>query len=87
MAIDSPEKRKSISGLPHVVMIPGVTPNAAKDQEWRQESGWGYSGVLAAAPPIPPVLGAAPSGFIVIGKENRSVTVSRENKSVVVTRG
>lgn len=27
---------------------PGVTPNAAKDQEWRQEAGHGYPGILAA---------------------------------------
>lgn len=42
-AIDSAEKRKSISGIP--LLIPGVTPNVAKDQEWRQETGWCYSGI------------------------------------------
>lgn len=52
MAIDSAEKRRSIAGLPH--LIPGITPNASKDQEWRQESGWGYSGILAGNTPIPP---------------------------------
>jgi len=47
MAIDTAEKRRSISGLPF--LTPGVTPNAGKDQEWRQEAGWGYSGILVAA--------------------------------------
>lgn len=48
MAIDSAEKRKSISGI-NLVDGPGVTPNSAQDQEWRQESGYSYSGILAAA--------------------------------------
>ena len=34
------------------VMSVGVTPNSGKDQEWRQEVGWGYPGILAGeAPP------------------------------------
>ena len=49
MAIDTAEKRKSLSGIQHF-LIAGVTPTAAKDQEWRQESGWGYPGILAATP-------------------------------------
>lgn len=47
MAIDTAEKRKSLSGIQRS-LIPGVTPTAAKDQEWRQESGWGYPGILAS---------------------------------------
>lgn len=54
MAIDSAEKRKSISGI-HMNICPGVTPNSGKDQEWRQESGFGYSGILAGSPVAPPV--------------------------------
>jgi hypothetical protein len=46
-AIDSAEKRRSISGIPF--LMPGVTPNIAKDQEWRQEAGWCYSGILVGA--------------------------------------
>ena len=49
MAIDSAEKRKSISGI-HLNVCPGVTPNSGKDAEWRQESGFSYSGIAAAAP-------------------------------------
>ena len=45
MALDSAEKRKSVSGV--ALGIPGVTPNSGQDQEWRQEAGWGYSGILA----------------------------------------
>lgn len=29
-------------------IFPSVTPNASKDQEWRQQAGWTYSGILAA---------------------------------------
>lgn len=46
MAIDNAEKRKSISGISLPFFAPGVTPNASKDQEWRQESAWTYSGIL-----------------------------------------
>lgn len=48
MAIDSAEKRLSISGIP--IFLPGVTPNASQDQEWRQEAGWSYLGIAAAEP-------------------------------------
>ncbi len=46
MAIDTAEKRRCVAGIP---LGTGVTPNAVKDQEWRQEVGWGYCGILAAA--------------------------------------
>jgi len=48
MALDSREKRQSAYGIFHVKGIPAVTPNAANDQEWRQEVFWGYSGILAS---------------------------------------
>lgn len=51
MAIDNAEKRKALSGI-QVTLSPGVTPNASTDQEWRQQSGWGYSGILADAPSV-----------------------------------
>jgi hypothetical protein len=56
MPIDTAEKRKSISGINYIAG-PGVTPNAAKDQEWRQEAGWGYAGIAAGggAPAGPPI--------------------------------
>jgi hypothetical protein len=50
MAIDTAEKRKSISGI-HMNICPGVTPNSGQDQEWRQEAGFSYSGIAAASPP------------------------------------
>lgn len=49
MAIDTAEKRKSISGISLPFFAPGVTPNSSKDQEWRQESAWSYSGILAGS--------------------------------------
>jgi len=55
MAIDDAEKRRSAAhvGRPSV---PGVTPNAAKDQEWRQQAGRSYSGILADSPVVPPAV-------------------------------
>ncbi len=55
MAIDTAEKRKSISGI-NYIGGPGVTPNSSQDQEWRQEVGYGYSGILAGVAAIPPVI-------------------------------
>ena len=46
--INSAEKRKSISGINY--FMPGVTPNSGQDQEWRQEAGYSYSGILALNP-------------------------------------
>ena len=48
MAIDSAEKRRSVSQILTGIFPPGVTPNVSKDAEWRQQSGWGYSGIVAA---------------------------------------
>ena len=53
MAIDTREKRQAAAWVSGVGP-PSVTPNALKDQEWRQESGWGYSGIAAAAPAAAP---------------------------------
>ena len=36
-------------GISFYFVGPTVTPNAGADQEWRQEAGWGYAGILAAA--------------------------------------
>jgi len=49
MAIDTAEKRKSVAGVPFYIFL-GVTPNASKDAEWRQQAGYGYSGIAAAEP-------------------------------------
>lgn len=48
MAIDTAEKRRSIAGIGGRRSRPGVTPNAAKDAEWRQEVGRSYSGIAAS---------------------------------------
>lgn len=52
MAIDNAEKRRSAAGVAFWVVGPGVTPNAAKDVEWRQQSAWSYSGI-SPNPPVP----------------------------------
>ncbi len=49
MAINNAEKRKSAASAGQVFMVPGVTPNSAQDEEWRYQSGWGYSGNLIGA--------------------------------------
>ena len=48
--LDSAEKRKAASGIHLYAAGPGVTPNATQDQEWRQEAGYGYPGILAEPP-------------------------------------
>jgi len=53
VAIDSRVKRASIAGLALPFML-GVTPDNAKPQEWRQASGYGYSGIAATVTAIPP---------------------------------
>jgi hypothetical protein len=45
MAIDSAEKRRSVSNIGLPWLGPGVTVLAAKDVGWRSQVGYGYSGV------------------------------------------
>jgi len=58
-AIDTPEKRRSAFNWNVRSGPGGVTPNASKDQEWRQQALYSYSGILAGAP-------AAPSGNLLL---------------------
>ena len=67
MAIDTAEKRRNVSGLLTGVLPCAVTPNASKDVEWRQEAGWGYSGIL----PSGAVVAAAGGEFINITRRRR----------------
>ena len=53
MAIDTAEKRRSAAHAGKKFVGKGVTPNADKDIEWRQQAGWGYSGIPAAFPAQP----------------------------------
>lgn len=50
MPIDTREKRASTTGIHFFVVGPGVTVNVAKDQEWRKETGYGYSGGVTGPP-------------------------------------
>lgn len=52
MAINTAEKRRSVAGVPFLPLGVNVTPNLSKDQEWRQQAAWSYSGILAATPPF-----------------------------------
>lgn len=51
MAIDTAERRKAAGAMSGFVygLAPGVTPNAFTDQEWIQEAGWGYPGILVTS--------------------------------------
>lgn len=50
--IDTAAKRRNISGIGSPTLIPGVTPNAAKPVGWRQQVGWGYSGITPIVPVV-----------------------------------
>lgn len=49
MAIDTAEKRKNVACIGFTLNGAGVTPNASMDREWRQQSGYGYSGIEPSA--------------------------------------
>jgi len=57
-AIDTAEKRRSVVSINGYALGAGVTPNASPDQEWRQESGYSYSGIAAS--------GAAPTSSMLL---------------------
>ncbi len=50
MAIDDREKRQSVVAVSFYYYAPSVTPNSSKDQEWRQQAGYGYSGIAVGEP-------------------------------------
>ena len=53
MAIDTAMKRKSVAGLlGYFTGGPGVTNDATPGIEWRQQVGYGYSGIAAGAPVV-----------------------------------
>jgi hypothetical protein len=64
MAIDTAEKRRSAGGVIFLPLGPGVTPNVAKDVEWRQQSAWGYSGIAISPPPSPPLPTVTPAATV-----------------------
>ena len=86
MAIDTAEKRRSVAGIHLMAAGPGVTPNSDQDQEWRQQVGYGYSGILVA---VAVVAVAAPveGGLLVfppIRRRGPSLEVRREIADTVV---
>lgn len=53
MAIDSIEKRKSVASLFAALPV-AIEPDNTKPQGWRQNSGWGYYGILSTVVSTPP---------------------------------
>lgn len=49
MAIDTAAKRRSVASVAFLPLGEGVTPDATPGVEWRQQVGWGYSGIAAGA--------------------------------------
>ncbi len=66
MAIDTREKRASVVGIVNP-LPPSPTPNASKDEQWRQEVGHGYPGIA----PVEPTPGLDAFGFWLILKRRR----------------
>lgn len=50
MAINTAERRRSVAHIARFYSGAGVTMNASKDSEWRQEVGRNYPGIAAGAP-------------------------------------
>ena len=50
MAIDTAEKRRSISGIAFRKRAPGVTPDVTKPVTWRYSVGRTYSGEVSPPP-------------------------------------
>lgn len=67
MAIDTAEKRRAVAGVNRQWDGPSLTPNVAKDAEWRQQSGHSYSGIAAGTP-------ATGWGRLIAGERSRLVT-------------
>jgi hypothetical protein len=82
MAIDTAEKRRSVAGLPFHPLGVGVTPNASKDIEWRQQAGWGYSGIAATVVVI--ALVGRWENAAVVSEKQRAVTVPMKRRAVTV---
>lgn len=82
MAIDTAAKRRSAAGLPFLPLGPGVTPDAGKGQAWRQQAGWGYSGILALEVDLPHGV----VGVRARAKVPRLVAVAKVPRLVAVAR-
>ncbi len=79
MPVDTAAKRRSAAAVGFPPWVPGVTPDAAKPVAWRQQGGWGYSGIASGDPVVP-----APS---VDGSYPRWVAIDSGRKWVAIDRG
>lgn len=82
MALDTAEKRRSASIVSLYPLGPGVTPNSDKDQEWRQEAGYGYSGILAET-----VEAAEPEIIELAGSYDPIVALTGSYESIIALTG
>lgn len=73
MAIDTAPKRRSAAGVPFLPLGPGVTPDAATPLAWRQQAGWGYSGVAAGEEPV---VTHPPASAIIVGYDTSTARVA-----------
>jgi hypothetical protein len=58
VAVDTPTKRRAVSGVPFLPLGPGVTPTADGGINWRAAVAWGYAVTFieVAVPPITDVV-------------------------------
>lgn len=57
MAIDNAAKRRSVAGVGFPLISPGLTPNVAKDTDWKQQVAHSYSGIIMSVLDRPNYLG------------------------------
>lgn len=81
--IDTAEKRRSASQIISGIFASGVTPNSSKDIEWRQQSGWGYSGIAAGSPQLVVITGSMV--FVAFG--NNSTVIEQSNQNSIIQIG
>ncbi len=80
MPIDTAAKRKSAAATIGPPWLPGVTPNASKPVAWRQQAGWGYSGIAVTDEVV-----VVPKSVLVVPAFNRTLAVASIDRTLVVT--
>lgn len=77
MAIDTAEKRRTIAGIPFGW---GITPEVAKDSEWRRQVGWSYSIVAAAGLTTAEDRRSAAGIFFLLGPEGVTSNAAKDRE-------
>jgi len=76
VALDTAEKRRSVSGV--ALWLPGVSPDSDQAAAWRQQVAWLYSGIAAAT--VEAVVGIE----VIVPARRREFTVDARDTSVEV---